>query len=92
MFSSSAQLHALYTITVIDGHTLKVIGKRTATPVGQAELFRLAGPSCEVSAELVSAAANPAGNDQLKTAVVDLISQGLGNTLQGLHLLEKSGS
>jgi hypothetical protein len=92
IFGSSAQLHALYTVTVVDGHTLNVIGKRTAAPSGEAELFRLAGPSREIGADLLSAADNPAVSDQLKAAIVELIDLSLGKTLQDLHLLGKSAS
>jgi hypothetical protein len=92
MFGSSAQLHALYAVTVIDGRTLTVLGVRTASTTGQAELFRLAGPSREIGADLLSAGSDPAGSDRLRAAVIDLIDQSLDRTLQELHLVDKSAS
>jgi hypothetical protein len=92
VFGSSTQLHALYRVTVIDGHTLKVIDRRTAGSSGGGELFSLAGPSREIGADLVPAAQNPAGSNQLKAAVLDLIDNSLAATLQDLHLSEHSAS
>jgi len=92
MFGSSAHLHALYTVTVIDGHTLKVIDKNTALPVGSSELFRLAGPSRAVADDLLLAAQNPSGSDQLKAAAIDLIDRSLGKILQDLRLVDRSAS
>jgi hypothetical protein len=89
VFGSSAQLHALYTITLVDGHTFKVIAKKAAAPLEGDELFRLRGPSREIGADLLSAAQNPAGSDELKAAVVDLIDRGLARTLQDLQLIEQ---
>ena len=90
VLGSSAQLHALYTITVIDGHTFKVIGKRQAGPLEGDELFRLKGPSREIGDDLLSAAQNPVGSDALKAAVIDLIDRGLPKTLQELQLVDQS--
>jgi hypothetical protein len=92
MFGSSAQLHVLYTITVVDGHTFKVIDKKIALPAGSTELFRLAGPSRDLAGDLVSAAQNPGENDQLKVAAIDLIDGSLGRTLQDLKLIDRSAS
>jgi len=89
VFGSTGQLYALYTITVIDGHTFKVIVKETAAPLESDELFRLRGPSREIGADLLSAAQNPAGSDELKAAVVDLIDRGLAKTLQELQLIDQ---
>lgn len=89
-FGSSGQLHALYTVTVIDGHTFKVIGKKQAGALESDELFRLKGPSREIGAEVLSAAQNPAGSDELKAAVVDLIDRGLTKTLQDLQLIDQA--
>jgi hypothetical protein len=89
VIGSSAQLHALYTVTVIDGHTFKVIGKRQAGPLEGDELFRLKGPSREIGDDLLSAAQNPTGSDALKAAVIDLIDRGLPKTLQELQLVDR---
>jgi hypothetical protein len=89
MLGSSAQLHALYTITVIDGHTFKIIGKRQAGPLEGDELFRLKGPSREIGDDLLSAAQNPSGSDALKAAVIDLFDRGLPKTLRDLQLTDQ---
>jgi hypothetical protein len=92
VFGSSAQLHALYMITVVDGHAFKVIDRKTALPSGSTELFRLAGPSRDVDDDLLSAVQNPGTNDQLKAATIDLIDRSLGKTLQDLRLIDRSAS
>jgi hypothetical protein len=92
MLASYAELHALYMIRVIDGRELKVIDKRSAGPVGDDETFRLAGPSRRVDASLLPAAREPAGNESLKAAVVDLIEHSLAQTLRDLRLIDRSGS
>ena len=89
VLGSSGQLHALYTITVIDGHTFKVIGKEQAGPLEGDELFRLKGPSREVSADMLSAAGTPAGSDELKAAAIELIDRGLPKTLRDLQLIDQ---
>ena len=89
VLGSSGQLHALYTITVIDGHTFKVIGKEQAGPLEGDELFRLKGPSREVSADMLSAAASPTGSEDLKAAAIDLIDRGLPKTLRDLQLIDQ---
>jgi hypothetical protein len=89
VLGSSGQLHALYTITVIDGHTFKVIGKEQAGPLEGDELFRLKGPSREVSADMLSAAGSPAGNEGLKAAAIELIDRGLPKTLRDLQLVDQ---
>jgi hypothetical protein len=90
VMGSSALLHALYTITVVDGHTFQIIDKKSAPPMAEAELFRLAGPSREIDVALLSAAADPGRSDQLRTAVIDLIDRSLGATLQNLQLIDRS--
>ena len=90
VFGSSGQLHALYTVTVIDGHTFKVIGRKQAGALDSDELFRLKGPGREIGAEMLSAAQNPAGSDELKAAVIDLIDRGLATTLQDLQLIDQA--
>jgi hypothetical protein len=89
VLGSSGQLHALYAITVIDGHTFKVIGKKQAGPLEGDELFRLKGPSREIDADLLSAAGSPTGGQELKAAVVDLIDRGLPKTLRDLQLIDQ---
>jgi hypothetical protein len=79
-------------IRVVDGHSFKVIDKKSASPVDSAELFRLAGPSRQIGASVLPGAQNPAGNEQLKAAVTDLIERSLPATLQDLRLIDRSGS
>jgi hypothetical protein len=92
VFGSSTVLHALYTVHVIDGHSFKVISKRNATPVENSSVFRLAGPSREIDAELASAAQSPAASEAVKAAVIDLIDRSLASTLQDVQLLDRSAS
>jgi hypothetical protein len=89
VLGSSGQLHALYTITAIDGHTFKVIGSKQAGPLEGDELFRLKGPSREVGADLLSSAGSAAGSQELKAAVIDLIDRGLPKTLRDLQLIDQ---
>ena len=90
VFGSSTALHALYTVTIVDGHTMKVIGTRSASPADNTELFRLSGPSREIDAGLMPAAANPGSSEQLKAAVTDLIDHSLPGAL--LDLTDRSAS
>jgi hypothetical protein len=100
VFGASAQLHALYMIRVIDGHTFKVIDKKSASPVDGAGLDRLSGPSRELDASLLPAAQGPAQDqaqelthdEPLKAAVTDLIERSLPQTLKDLQLIDRSGS
>jgi hypothetical protein len=92
VFGASAQIYALYMIRVVDGHSFKVIDKKSASPVDSAELFRLAGPSRQIGASVLPGAQNLAGNEQLKAAVTDLIERSLPATLQDLRLIDRSGS
>jgi hypothetical protein len=92
MLASYAQLHVLYRIRVIDGREFKVIDKRSAAPVGGDETLRLAGPSRLVDASLLPAAREPADNESLKAAVIDLLERSLTQTMRDLRLVERSGS
>src|ERR1700760_4373314 len=89
VLGSSGQLHALYTITGIDGHTFKGTGKRQAGPLEGDEFSRLKGPSREIGAEMLSAAGSPAGSEELKAAVIELIDRGLPKTLRDLQLIDQ---
>ena len=90
VFGSYVQLHALYVITMIDGHELKAIGKRTAPPLGNDDIVKLPGPSRQVDASLLPTATNvPASNEALKAAVIDLIERSLPATLQDLRLVDR---
>jgi hypothetical protein len=92
VLGSTTVLHALYTIHVIDGHSFKVISKRAASPLENAGVFRMAGPSREIEAELASAAQNPAASEAVKAAVIELIDRSLVPTLQDVQLIDRSAS
>jgi hypothetical protein len=90
VFGSYVQIYALYTIWVIDGHDFKVIEKRSAPPLNNAEILRLTGPSRMVDDALLPAANDPARNDRLKAAITELIKTSLPTTLQQLRLVDRS--
>ena len=86
LFDSSAMVHALYVIRVIDGHTFRTIDKKSAGAVGNSSVARLAGPSRMFDATGLSTLSDPSQNESLKAAVSDLINQSLEPTLRDLRL------
>jgi hypothetical protein len=90
VFGSSLQIHALYTVWVIDGHEFKVIEKRSAAPLNNTEMRRLTGPSRMVDEALSPPASDPARNEKLKAAITDLIERSLPATLQQLRFVSGS--
>jgi hypothetical protein len=86
LFDSSAMVHALYVIRVIDGHTFRTIDKKSAGPVGSSSIARLAGPSRMFDATGLPTVSDPSQNESLKAAVSDLINQSLESTLRDLRL------
>jgi hypothetical protein len=90
MFDSHAQAHALYMIRVIDGHEFKIIDKKSASPVDNTEIVRLAGPSRMIDDSVLPKGNDAAGNEQLKATITDLIERSLPTTLQDLHLVDRS--
>jgi hypothetical protein len=100
VLGASAQLHALYMIRVIDGHTFKVIDRKSASPVDGSDLDRLSGPSRDLDPSLLPAAPGPAQDqaqalthdEPLKAAITDLIERSLPQTLKDLQLIDRSGS
>jgi hypothetical protein len=91
VFGSSTLVHALYTITLVDGHDLHVIGKRSAPPPAKTDGLRLAGPSRVVDDTFfLPKADGPAQNEDLKAATIDLIEQSLPGVLVDLRLVDKS--
>jgi hypothetical protein len=90
VFGSYVQLHTLYMITMIDGHELNGVGKRTAAPLGSDEIVKLTGPSRQVDTSLLPTASNaPASDQALKAATIDLIERSLPATLQDLRLVDR---
>jgi hypothetical protein len=90
LFDSSTQLHALYTVRVIDGHALGVVDKRSAAPLDDGEMTRLEGPSHLVDAPNLPTTDDVAGDEKMKAAVIDLIDRSLKTTLQDMRLVDRS--
>jgi hypothetical protein len=88
VFDSYHEIHALYTIRIIDGHDFSVIDKRSAAPLYNTELARLEGPSRMVDDSLQPAANDTLPSDRVKAAIIDLIERSLPATLQSLHLVD----
>jgi hypothetical protein len=88
VFGSYLQIHALYVIWVIDGHEFKVIEKRPAPPLNNAEMLRLTGPSRIVDDSVLPLANDPARNEKLQAAITDLIERSLPTTLQQLRFVD----
>jgi hypothetical protein len=90
VFGSYAQIHALYVVRVIDGQSFNLIDKRSASPLNNAEMYRLSGPSRLVDDSLLPTANEPAQNEALKAAITDLVERSLSTTLQDLGLVDRS--
>ena len=90
VFDSYRQIHALYVITIIDGHDFSVIDKRSAEPLNNTEIVRLAGPSHVIDDALQPPENGALPSDKLKAAVIDLIESSLFRTLQDLRLADRS--
>ena len=82
VLASYGLIHALYEVRVIDGKTFDVIEKRAASPLGNSEMMKLAGPSRSVDATFEG----PATGERLRPAIVDLITRSLPLTLGDMHL------
>ena len=87
LLESSAMVHALYVIRVIDGHTFRTVDRKSAGPVDNSSIVRLAGPSRMLDAADLPIS-DPLQNESLKTAVSDLINRSLEPTLRDLRLIE----
>jgi hypothetical protein len=85
LFDSSAIVHALYVVRVVDGHTFRTIGKKSASPVDNS-IVRLAGPSRVLDVAGLPSISDPLQNESLKAAVADLINRSLEPTLRDLRL------
>ena len=85
LLDSSAIVHALYVVRVIDGHTFRTIDKKSADPV-ENSVIRLAGPSRTLDAAAVPQISDPLQDESLKAAVADLINRSLEPTLRDLRL------
>jgi hypothetical protein len=90
VFGSYPQIHALYLVKLIDGHEFNLIAKRSASPLNNTEIIRLAGPSRLVDDSFLPTANDVARNEQLKAAIIDLIERSLPTTLQDMGLVDRS--
>jgi hypothetical protein len=86
LFDSSAIVHALYAVRVVDGHTFRIIDKTSAGPVDNNSVVRLAGPSRMFDAAGLPPISDPLQNESLKATVTDLINRSLEPTLRDLRL------
>jgi hypothetical protein len=86
LLESSAMVHALYVIRVIDGHSFRTIDRKSAGPVDNSSMVRLTGPSRRFDAAELPPIADPLQNQSLKAAVSDLINRSLEPTLRDLRL------
>ena len=85
LLDSSAIVHALYVVRVIDGHTFRTIDNKSAGPV-ENSVIRLAGPSRTLDAAAQPPITDPLQDESLKAAVADLINRSLEPTLRDLRL------
>ena len=85
LLNSSAIVHALYVIRVVDGHSFRTIDKKSASPVDNSRIIKLTGPSRSFDAA-VPAVSDPLESESLKVAVSDLVNRSLEQTLRDLHL------
>jgi hypothetical protein len=90
LLNSYNQIHALYVVRVIDGHTFSVMDKRSAPPLDNTEIVRLGGPSRMVDGTFLPAEIGAAGNEKLKEAITDLIERSLPATLENLRIFDPS--
>jgi hypothetical protein len=90
VFGSYPQIHALYVVKLIDGHEYNSIAKRSASPLNNTETIRLSGPSRSVDDSFLPTANDPAQNEKLKAAIIDLIERSLPTTLQDMGLVDRS--
>jgi hypothetical protein len=85
LLDQSAVVHALYVVRAIDGHSFRTIDKKSASPVANSSLIRLAGPS-RIFDSADQPVFYPLQNEPLRVAVSDLVNQSLEPTLRDLRL------
>jgi hypothetical protein len=90
LLNSYNQIHALYVVRVIDGHTFSMLDKWSAAPLDNAEIVRLGGPSRTVDDAVLPTGMRPAENEKLRATVTDLIDGSLPATLENLRLFDPS--
>jgi hypothetical protein len=85
LLDSSAVVHALYVVRVVDGHSFRTVDKKSAPPMANSGVIRLAGPSREFDPG-DQQVFYPLQNEPLRAAVIELINQSLDQTLRDLRL------
>jgi hypothetical protein len=90
LLNSYNQIHTLYVVRVVDGHTFSVLDKRSAAPLDNTEIIRLEGPSRMVDDTFLPSEIGAAGNEKLKEAVTGLIERSLSATLENLRIFDPS--
>jgi hypothetical protein len=83
-------VHALYWITVVDGHTFAVVANASAFPLDQTMLSfeAIKGPSRKVDESWMPTTLDAAQNVRLKSAVTDLLDRNLPGTIESLKLTQ----
>jgi hypothetical protein len=84
------QVHTLYVIRVIDGHSFKMIDKRSAAPLNNTDMVRLEGPSRLVDDTFLPSRIGAIENEKLRATVIDLVERSLPTTLEQLRLVDPS--
>jgi hypothetical protein len=90
LLNTYTQVHALYVVRVIDGHSFKMIDKRSAVPLNNTDMVRLAGPTRLADDTFVPTIGGVIENEKLKAAVIDLVERTLPTTLEQLRLADPS--
>jgi hypothetical protein len=86
----TTDVHAIYWITVVDGHRFAVIGNMSAWSIGQSlsAMSAVHGPHREVDPSLRPTTLDAAANPKLREIVLDLLARNLPGTLRSLKILE----
>jgi hypothetical protein len=88
---SAVHLHAIYWMTVVDGHSYSVMASAPAVPLGQTLLSvtdAIGGLSRQIDKSWIPDSVDPVQNAKLKGAVLELLDQNLPGTLQNLKIME----
>jgi hypothetical protein len=90
LLTTYIQVHALYVVRVIDGHSFKMIDKRSAAPLNDTDMVRLEGPSRLADDTFLPTMGGVVENEKLRAAVIDLVERSLPTTLEQLRLVDPS--
>ena len=86
MVGSYRQIHALYKVRVLDGHSLDVLEERSAAPLDGSDPVRLAGPSLSIDQASMPVDGDPVRDAKLRASVTAMIERSLPLTLRDLRL------